>query len=103
MPIADLRHAKGRSLAGDAQIAGGGEFETGAERVAVDARDDRHRQMAERGAAVMDQGDETARAGVIERGDLGDVGAADKGATAGAGQDREPQIRVGRHPGHLRR
>ena len=57
--------------------------------------------MTERGAAVMDQGDETAGAGVIERGDLGYVGAADKGATAGAGQDREPQIRVGRHPGHL--
>ena len=39
-----------------------------------------------------------ARALVIERRDLADVGAADKGALAGAGQDSEPQLRVGGEP-----
>ena len=51
----DLGHAEHRALAGDAQIAGGGEFKPGAERVAVDPGDDRHRQMAERVAAAMHQ------------------------------------------------
>ena len=37
--------------------------------------------------------------GVIEGGDLGDIGAADKGASAGAGQDREPQLGVKGEPG----
>ena len=55
----DFRHAEHRALAGDAQIAGGGELEPGAERVAVDPRDDRDRQAAERVAAAMHQRDET--------------------------------------------
>ena len=39
--------------------------------------------------------------GAIEAGDFGNVGAADKGAAAGAGKDRQPQFRVGRDPAHL--
>ena len=42
----------------------------------------------------MDQGDELARALPIERRDLADIGAADKSALAGAGQDHQPQLRV---------
>ena len=42
----------------------------------------------------MDQGDELARALPIQRRDLADIGAADKSAIAGAGQDYEPQLRV---------
>ena len=37
---------------------------------------------------------EVARARVIEGGDLADIGPADKGAAAGACQDRQPQLRV---------
>ena len=95
----DLGHAKDRAFAGDPQIAGGGKFEPGAERIAVDARDDWHRQPAKRVAAAMDEGNEAARGGVIEGGDLGYIGAADKGASAGAGQDREPQLGVKGEPG----
>jgi len=42
----------------------------------------------------MDHRDEVARARVIEGGDLADIGPADKGAAAGACQDRQPQLRV---------
>ena len=84
----DLRHAEHRPVAGDAQVAGGGEFQPGAEREAVDARDDRHRQAPAPVAAAMHQRDEVARAVAVERRDLADIGAADKGALAGPGQDR---------------
>ena len=100
MPIATSGMPNTERLAGDPQIAGGGELEPGAERVAVDPGDDRHRQAAERVAAAMHQGDEGARAGMVEGGDLADIGAADKGALAGAGQDHQPQRRVGGEPGH---
>ena len=46
----------------------------------------------------MHHRDEVARAVAVERRDLVDVGAADKGALAGAGQDHEPQRRVGFEP-----
>ena len=49
----------------------------------------------------MHQGDEPARAGAIEAGDFGNVGAADKGAAAGAGKDRQPQFGIGRDRAHL--
>ncbi len=39
-----------------------------------------------------------ACARVIEGGDLGDIGAADKGAAAGAAQDREPQLGITASP-----
>src|SRR6516164_9128642 len=57
----DLRHPESRALAGDAKITSTGELEPGAERVAVDARDDRNRQAAESVAAAVDCGDEAAR------------------------------------------
>ena len=90
----DLRHAEEGAVAGDAQIAGGGELEPGAERIAVDPGDDRDRQAPKGVAAAMHGGDEPARAVPIERRDLADVGAADKGALTGAAQNNEPQLRV---------
>ena len=97
---AHFRHAEHRAVAGDAEIAGGGELKAGAERVAVDPRDRRHRQMAERVAADVDGADEGAGAVGIERRELVDIGAADKGASAGAAHHRQPQLRVGGEPGH---
>ena len=98
MPILTSGMPNIDAVAGDAQIAGGGELQPGAERVAVDPGDDRHRQAAERVAAAMHQRDEVARAVAVERRDLVDIGAADKGALAGAGQDHEPQLRVRGEP-----
>jgi hypothetical protein len=43
---------------------------------------------------MMDQCDEVARALPIQGRDLTDIGAADKGPFAGAGQDHQPQLRV---------
>src|SRR5206468_7263371 len=80
----DLRHAEYRALAGDAQIAGCGKLEPGAERIAVDPGDHRDRQAPKHIAAAVYQGDEDARAFPIERRDLADIGAADKGALTGA-------------------
>ncbi len=42
----------------------------------------------------MHQCDEAARAIPVQCRNLADIGAADKGALAGAGQDHEPQLRV---------
>ena len=42
----------------------------------------------------MHQGNELARALLVERGQLADVGAADKSALAGAGQHYQPQLRI---------
>ena len=74
------------SGAGDAHVAGGRDLHAGAEHIALDARDHRHRQAAEHVAAAMHQGDEGARRCGIEAGHLVDVGAADEGAFAGAAQ-----------------
>src|SRR5207302_10000952 len=74
------------------------ELEAGAERVTVDPRDDRDGQTAERIATTMHQCDELACALPIQRYDLADIGAADKRALAGAGQDHQPQLRVRGEP-----
>ena len=87
------------AFARDPEIAGTGEFEPGAERITVDPGDDRDGESAERVTALMHQGDEAARTRVVEGGDLGDVGAADKSALAGAAHHHEPQPRVSREPG----
>ena len=79
------------AFARDPEIAGTGEFEPGAERIAVDPGDDRDGEVTERVAALMHQGDKAARARVVEGGDLTDVGPADKGALASTAHHRKPQ------------
>ncbi len=51
-------------------------------------------------AAAMHHRYEVACAGVVESGDLADIGAADKRALAGTCQDRQPQSGVGGEPGN---
>src|SRR4029077_5471955 len=80
----DLGHPEYGALAGDPQVTGAGEFEAGTKCITVDPRDDRDGQPAERVAAAMDQRNEVTRAVPMQRRDLTDVGAADKGASPGA-------------------
>src|SRR5216684_3027071 len=91
----DLGHAEHRALAGDAQVAGSGEFEPGAERIAVDPGDNRHGEAAKPVAAAVDERDEIARAVLVKRRQLTDIGAADKRALAGAAKDHQAQRRIG--------
>ena len=72
---------------GDAQIAGGGDLHAGAERIALDAGDDRRVEPAQAIAAAMDARDEGARRLLGQRGHLVDIGAADEGARARARED----------------
>ena len=81
-------------VAGDPQVAGHRDFEPGAEREAVDARDHRHRQPAQAVAGLMHQSDEIARAAGIERRHFRDAGAADEGLVAGPAQHQRAQIRA---------
>jgi hypothetical protein len=91
-----LGHAEFRSVGRDTQIAGGGDLEPGAERVALDARDHWHRQAPDRPTGAMERSNERPRALAVERHHGADVGAADEGATAGAAQDHGAE-RIVRH------
>jgi len=87
----DLGHAELRGLHRHAQVAGRRNLEAGAEREAVDAGDHRDRQLARRVAAAMHPGDEAPGGRGVERRHLVDVGAADEGPVAGAGQHHAAQ------------
>src|SRR5579883_782064 len=87
----DFRHAEDRAVAGDAQIAGGGDFETGAERVAVDPRHDRYGQAAQPVADLVQRRDEGRGARRIERRHLAQIGAADESLVAGPAQHNRTQ------------
>ena len=93
MPIRTSGMPKMRAVAGDAEIAGGGELQPGAERVAVDPGD--RPAPADGGTNRSRRWTRVMKSRALSRssaGELVDVGAADKGAPAGAGQDREPQM-----------
>src|SRR6185437_10491940 len=85
-------HAEPRARAGDAQIAGDREFESCAERVAVDARDHRNRQPAQAIARAVHEGDEITRAVAIKRGHLRNARAADEGLLTGSAHNERAQI-----------
>jgi hypothetical protein len=86
----------GRGLRRNAQIAGRRDLEAGAEREAVDAGDHRDLQLARRVTAAMHPGDEPPSGRGVDRRHLVDVGAADEGPIAGAGQHHAAQCLVAR-------
>ena len=73
------------------------DLEPGAQGVAFQSADHRHRAVAHRLAELMDHGDEAAailRAAHV--GHVVDVGATDEGAAAGAGEHDDPQVALAR-------
>ena len=80
-------------------VAGGHHLQARTQAEAVDPGDDRHRQVAQHLAHAMDQSQEVARLRRIERAELVQVGAADEGAVALAGDDQHTQVRIVRQSG----
>ena len=90
-----LRHTKPSGVGGGAHIAGGGDFEAGAEAVAVDARNHRDGRAADGLANAVGQRRAFAGMAVREGRHFRDVRAADERPVARAGQHDDAQPRVG--------
>ena len=73
----DLRHAEFGVVRGDAEIAGGGDFEAAAEAPAGHPRDHRRRKRPHGLAEIAQAGDEFLGRRLIEPGHFLDIGAAD--------------------------
>ena len=95
MPMCTSGMPNARVVGGHPHVAARRHLEPAAEAEAVDAPDDGHRTVADRLAGLMQPRDEQARAVGASAAELVQVGAADKGALARAGQHDRAQRRVG--------
>ena len=88
----DLGHGEFGPARSNPQVAGHRHFQARAQRVAVDARDHRHRQAAQAIAGAVHQRDKVLGAAAIERGHFRNTGAADERLVAGAGEYQRAQL-----------
>ena len=89
----DLLHAERRRLRRNAHIARRRHFQPAAEAIAVDARDHRDREIADRVTALVQPRDEGCRLrGVFDAGHFVDVGADDERFWPGAGEHDRAQV-----------
>ena len=91
------REAEARRRRADAQVAGGGEREAGAHREAVDERDGRLAHGLEPPDDAVDRRlvGERVGAGLVEVGELADVGAGHERLLARAAEDEHADVVVG--------